>query len=423
MKTFSMICMTAMCGVLTLSSCSEEVMNQSVPEPVEGQSQLGVTTRGDVETLQSRLYVFNDAGRCVLCLSPDDHAQLVTTNLAAGTYDLYGIGSDDLSNFVLPTVDDATATTELVVAEGKQMGDLLMGHETITLADGDRENIDLQLERKVTHVTSITIHEVPSDVEQVSVTVSPMYQQILLNGTLADPSGTYTVNLTDQGSGDWAAEPDELILPSPTKPTITITFTKGASDQAYTYAAAQPIKANTHVSLEGTFVGLKGIVLTATMTRQSWDSTPNDLVFDFDEYPVAGQTYQGYFVVTHDPTNRTATLLNTAGISYTAPASNAPADWLAVIQPAMSGLAKPALAAAGDQWRLPTEAECRVFAKNTDYVMSFHPENGYGTFYLYQDDSALKWGGYRKTGNEVQFMSGGTLQDGLTLRPVIDITY
>ena len=292
MKTFSMICMTAMCGVLTLSSCSEEVMNQSVPEPVEGQSQLGVTTRGDVETLQSRLYVFNDAGRCVLCLSPDDHAQLVTTNLSAGTYNLYGIGSDDLSNFVLPSVDDATATTELVVAAGKQIGDLLMGHETITLADGDRENIDLQLERKVTHVTSITIHEVPSDVEQVSVTVSPMYQKILLNGSLADPSGTYTVNLTDQGSGDWAAEPDELILPSPTKPTITITFMKGASDQAYTYAAAQPIKANTHVSLEGTFVGLKGIVLTATMTRQSWDSTPNDLVFDFDEYPVAGQTYQ-----------------------------------------------------------------------------------------------------------------------------------
>ena len=68
-------------------------MNQSVPEPVEGQSQLGVTTRGDGSTLQSRLYVFNDAGRCVLCLSPDDHAQLVTTNLSAGTYNLYGIGS------------------------------------------------------------------------------------------------------------------------------------------------------------------------------------------------------------------------------------------------------------------------------------------------------------------------------------------
>ena len=423
MKTFSMICMTAMCGVLTLSSCSEEVMNQSVPEPVEGQSQLGVTTRGDVETLQSRLYVFNDAGRCVLFLSPDDHAQLVTTNLSAGTYDLYGIGSDDLSNFVLPTVDDATATTELVVAEGKQMGDLLMGHETITLADGDRENIDLQLERKVSHVTSITIHEVPSDVEQVSVTVSPMYQKILLNGTLSDPTGTYTVNLTDQGSGDWAAEPDALILPSKNRPTITITFNKGETTKSYSYAAVQSLKANNNVSLEGTFVGLKGIVLTAIATPQSWEPDSRDISFDFDEYPVAGQTYQGYFVVTNDPTNRTATLLSLSSISFTAPNSDDQADWLTAFNTAMNNLSKPAFAAADDQWRLPTEEEIKIFAKNTDYVMSFDAASGYGSIYFYLTNNTLKWGGYRKSGNELLFQTNTNVTSAMSLRPVIDITY
>ena len=62
-----------------------------------GQSQLRVATRGDGETtISSRLYVFNDASRCIQLLTPDVHEQFVTTNLPAGTYDLCGIGSDDL---------------------------------------------------------------------------------------------------------------------------------------------------------------------------------------------------------------------------------------------------------------------------------------------------------------------------------------
>jgi hypothetical protein len=64
MRTFNVFFMTALCGVLTLSSCSEEVMNPSMPEPDRGQ--LRVRTRGEGdEALQSRLYVFDDAGQCV----------------------------------------------------------------------------------------------------------------------------------------------------------------------------------------------------------------------------------------------------------------------------------------------------------------------------------------------------------------------
>ena len=424
MKTLSMMCVTAMCGVLTLSSCSEEVMNQSISEPVMEQSQLRVKTRGEGDaTLQSRLYVFNDASQCVLQLTPDANEQFVTADLSAGTYDLYGIGSDDLSIFILPSVEEATPTTEIAVAEGKKMGDLLIGHETITLADGDRENIDIQLERKVTRVTNITIHEVPSDVDQVSVAINPMYQKILLNGTLDDPTGTYAVNLSDQGAGDWTMEPNEIILPSMKKPTITITFTKGETAKSYSYEAVQSLKANTNVSIEGTFVGLKGIVLTATMTPQSWDTTPRNIVFDFDEFPVTGQLYQGYFVVANDPTNHKATLLPTTSVNYIAPTGSGQAEWLAAVNTAISNMAKPAFATEDDQWRLPTEAECRLFAKNTDYVMSFSSKTGYGPFYFYLDNTTLNWGGYQKTDSDLQFKSGNSFASNTTLRPVIDITY
>ena len=417
--------MAAMCGMLTLSSCSEEVFNSAVPEPAEsGEGQLRIVTRGDVETpLQTRLYIFNDAGQCIQLLSPDEHEQFVTTSLTAGTYDLCGIGSKDFSNFVLPTVEEATPTTEVIVATGKQRGDLLIGHEQITLEDGDRENIDIQLERKVTHITSIVIHEVPNDVEQVSVSITPMYRKLLLNGTFEDPTGTYTVNLTDLGSGDWEAAPDEMILPSDGHPTITITFTKNETPKSHTYTAAQSINANTNVTLEGTFVGQKGIVLTATMTPQSWNSTPQDITFDFDEHPIAGQTYQGYFVVSNDPTSRTATLLSQARVNFTAPEGNTQADWLPVLNSAMSSLEKPTFATATDHWRLPTAAECAIFSKNTDYVITFNEEDGYSPFFFCLDGTTLKWGLSVKTESDIAFYAENSLNKYVVLRPVIDITY
>ena len=417
--------MAAMCGMLTLSSCSEEVFNSAVPEPAEsGEGQLRIVTRGDVETpLQTRLYIFNDAGQCIQLLSPDEHEQFVTTSLTAGTYDLCGIGSKDFSNFVLPTVEDATPTTEVIVATGKQRGDLLIGHKQITLEDGDRENIDIQLERKVTHVTSIVIHEVPNDVEHVSVSITPMYRKLLLNGTFEDPTGTYTVNLTDLGSGDWEAAPDEMILPSDGHPTITITFTKNETPKSYTYTAAQSINANTNVTLEGTFVGQKGIVLTATMTPQSWNSTPQDITFDFDEHPIAGQTYQGYFVVANDPTNRTATLLSQNRVNFTAPEGNTQADWLPVLNSAMNSLEKPSFATATDYWRLPTATECTIFSRNTNYVMTFSEENGYSPFFFCLDGTTLKWGVSAKTESGITFYAENSLNKYVVLRPVIDITY
>ena len=417
--------MAAMCGMLTLSSCSEEVFNSAVPEPAEsGESQLRIVTRGDVETpLQTRLYIFNDAGQCIQLLSPDEHEQFVTTSLTAGTYDLCGIGSKDFSNFVLPTVEEATPTTEVIVATGKQRGDLLIGHKQITLEDGDRENIDIQLERKVTHVTSIVIHEVPNDVEHVSVSITPMYRKLLLNGTFEDPTGTYTVNLTDLGSGDWEAAPDEMILPSDGHPTITITFTKNETPKSYTYTAAQSINANTNVTLEGTFVGQKGIVLTATMTPQSWNSTPQDITFDFDEHPIAGQTYQGYFVVANDPTNRTATLLSQNRVNFTAPEGNTQADWLPVLNSAMNSLEKPSFATATDYWRLPTATECTIFSRNTNYVMTFSEENGYSPFFFCLDGTTLKWGVSAKTESGITFYAENSLNEYIILRPVIDITY
>ena len=74
-----------MCGMLTLSSCSTE---EVIPfDKLRDRNEVIVSTRGDTDTpLQTRLYIFNEAGRCIQQLSPDEHEQFVTTSLTTGTY-------------------------------------------------------------------------------------------------------------------------------------------------------------------------------------------------------------------------------------------------------------------------------------------------------------------------------------------------
>ena len=115
--------------------------------------------------------------------------------------------------------------------------------------------------------------------------------------------------------------------------------------------------------------------------------------------------------------------MSLSSISFTAPNSDDQADWLTAFNTAMNNLSKPAFAAADDQWRLPTEEEIKIFAKNTDYVMSFDAASGYGSIYFYLTNNTLKWGGYRKSGNELLFQTNTNVTSAMSLRPVIDMTY
>ena len=159
------------------------------------------------------------------------------------------------------------------------------------------------------------------------------------------------------------------------------------------------------------------------MTPQTWETTPQDITFDFDENPITGQTYQGYFVIACDPTSRTATLLSQARVKFTAPEGNAQTDWLPVLNAAMSSSEKPTFAATADHWRLPTAAECAIFSQNTDYATKFSENTGYSPFFFCLDDTVLKWGMSAKTESGIVFYSENSTYQNVLLRPVIDITY
>ena len=429
MKHFQLACMGA---ILTLSGCTEEVINtvNEASGPVQTFSLLKFNTRGEGDiTTPGYLYLFKD-NSCVSRLDMGADGQVPAMPLSPGSYAIYAIGGEDLDHYAIPASDEAETTSVIGLKAGASMGDLLMGGTTIELEEGETEEAALELERKVFRLEQVVVRNVPDEVTKVELAISPVSDNILLNGTYADKTSTLVVSLNKGDGGTWSATPQRYALPSSVAPTIALSFTTATGVEVYRKTVDDAIAANTKLNIEGTYAETQPSTFSATITAQTWPASAREISFDFDETdngalgsaPVAGQMHDGYYVISVNETNRTAIVLAKTHISYTAPgekAADAPeADWIASFVAPMASLEKP-FAAIGD-WRLPTFAECSYFTADATQV---RVRNGASSAYLFMNDDGLRWGQtvFKDEGNE--FNSGGGYNSSHYLRPVIEVSY
>ena len=388
-----------------------------------------MTRSGDEGTTPlsgASVYLFNSSGACVSILSSETTGAYASAKLPAGTYTLYAWGGDGLSGLVLPTQAQASSSYALTLAENQSLGDLLMKEETVTLADGDNETVDMTLERKVIEISSVTICQVPEDITGVQVSVAPLYGQVQLNGEyVASSTAPCVITLTSQGSGTWAATPQLITFPSKSKPVITITFTaEGADPRSYSYTANEALEANHKFNLEGTYTEPLGVTINGTITAQAWEFSATDITFDFDESnsgtssteepadaPVAGELYNEYYVVSVDASNRKAVLLSKT--------DEKGLDSESKYNTALSSFSKPERSVGN--WRTPSLDECQVYLTDVNT-----PDIRYGESYYCLNDGKLyrikvtKNDGGISTGN---LYKCDQLLTTVYLRPVIDISY
>ena len=443
MKHLYVQALIAMSGMMYLSGCTGEVVNESaVSEPA---GVLRVMTRsGDESTTPlsgASVYLFNSSGACVSILSSETTGAYASAKLPAGTYTLYAWGGDGLSGLVLPTQAQASSSYALTLAENQSLGDLLMKEKTVTLADGDNETVDMMLERKVIEISSVTITQVPEDISGVQVSVAPLYGQVQLNGDyVASSTAPCVITLTSQGSGTWAATPQLITFPSKSKPVITITFTaEGADPRSYSYTANEALEANHKFNLEGTYTEPLGVTITGTITAQAWESGATDITFDFDESnsgtssteepssgteepsgaPVAGETYKGCYVVSVNTEARTAVLLSPTDQSgYTEDTS---AKLLPLLNASLASW--PSVSGVSGTWRIPTIEEVRLFAFDSDLMDDVEAQNRKRLFcYNGSDLNGVEV--KRKSDNSIEVQEPKQEFSRLhILRPVIDISY
>lgn len=376
------------------------------------------------------VYVFSGE-ECRAVQTIGDEGQTLNIGLTEGTYSVYAVGGASSSDYVLPTTDDAAATSTIALREGHSHGDLMAAQATATLVDGGTNTVTLGLQRRTMLIQSVVVKKVPTAATAVSVTIAPLWQALTVSGTFATAGTSSTIALTKQSDGrTWilAGESGEHVLPPSSQPaSVSVNITIGGTTKTYTYSCSDQLEAGYKINIDGTYTEAVGVNLTDTITGATWlgertisfefdesgsstsePSEPNDPSDPSDpsepssDFPAVGDTYQGCYVLavsTIDETSAELTLLS-------------PNEQAATT----TGNADDALAALGavgiSDWAVPTKAqmqlvEARLLADDASLA---------GMKYLYRKSNDGL--GYRALGAAETAWPTANTTDSYRLRPV-----
>lgn len=347
------------------------------------------------------IYIFNSNNTCTAMTTIADKEAQMSLKLPEGNYTVYAIAGADNEKYELPTKENATKESIIKLKEGQTHGDLMTAHNTVNLIYGEDNTLTLSLSRKVMLLETVTISQVPSSVTAVSVTVSPLYDNLLLNGTCNGENGLQTVNLTKEGeTGTWKNSCNTYLLEASGPATIKVALTTNSGTKSYSYSSTDELKANHKINISGTYTS-DGISLNGTITGATWEDTKN-ITFTFDENgstteekpdtggeetgdestegnaPKAGTLYKGAYVLKSEKSgsSTTVTLMSTEykdKLSFTEgdQASIKTATDAAITELSVDGITG---------WRLATLDEMKYIKENLDAINSHLKDNGKPVF-------------------------------------------
>ncbi len=443
-------------AAMLLTACEkglDEGIADVAPAGQVTNSVLQVRTRsggsaGEEATVAYPIAVYVFAGEeCKTVQTIGDEGQTLNIPLVEGTYTVYAIGGASSSDYVLPTADDALATSAIVLKDGKTHGDLMAAQATATLVDGGTNTVILGMTRKTMLIQSVEIKKIPTAATAVSVTIAPLWQALCVGGTFATAGTSSTIALTRQednrtwtlpslsGEGSSAALPfhqgegpgvgSVFLLPPSSQPaSVSVNITIGGATKTYTYSCSDQLEAGYKINIDGTYTEAVGVNLTGTITGATWLGE-RTISFEFDEsgssasepeapgnpdnpetptsdFPAVGDNYQGCYVLavsTIDETSAELTLLS-------------PNEQAATTV----GNADAALAALGavgiSDWAVPTKAqmqlvEAKLLADDASLA---------GQKYLYRKSNDGL--GYRTLGAAETAWPTANTTDSYRLRPV-----
>ena len=416
-------------AAVVLTACEKSIVDEELQTP---NATLQVTTRGTNDAVVAypvQVYVFqNDICRAVQTIG--DAGQTLNIALTEGTYSVYAVGGASSTDYNLPTKDDATTTTAITLKDGKALTDLMAATATATLVDGGTNTVTLGLARKVMMIQDIEIKKIPTAATAVSVTFAPLWQNITVGANYAGTTGSSTITLAKQSDGrTWKNTASAYLLPPSSQPaSVSVNMTIGGVTKTYTYSTADELEAGYKINIEGTYTEAAGVALTGTITGATWLGE-RTISFTFDEngangtngnnepdpnnntaatdYPAAGSTYQGCYVLAADVADDG----QSAELTLLSPSETVCVGTEAAVTAALATLGTAAVSG----WELPTKSQMQlVEAKllSDDASLS-------GAFYLFRkSDNGI---GYHKLGGT----SWATVPNTTTayrLRPVAVVT-
>ena len=437
-------------AVLGLTAC-EKALVDDIADVGNGQvknSVLQVRTRAggsaDEATVAYPVAVYVFQGEeCQAVQTIGDEGQTLNIPLVEGTYSVYAVGGASGSDYVLPTMDDATVTSAIALREGHEHGDLMAASATAMLVDGGTNTVTLGMARKTMLIQDVTVKKIPTAATAVSVTIAPLWQSLTVGGTYSTMNGSNTIALTRQEDGrTWQNSTSVHLLPPCSQPaSVSVNITIEGTTKTYTYSCSDQLEAGYKINIDGIYTEAVGVNLTGTITGATWLGE-RTISFEFDEsgsstsgednsssddengntvsdLPAVGSTYQGCYVLTNDGTTATLLSPNEMAIGMKRTDFDTTPDMEDAIAERIGQAAVDGISG----WRLPTVTELNhMYSATDDINAAFSSEGTVLTAtrkYLYTDNDGNVMA---RTLNQPDMAGIEDFQANAYIRPVVTIT-
>lgn len=189
----------------------------------------------------------------------------------------------------MPTAENATQNSELVLKDGQEHGDLMMAKSSVTLTAEETNSFVLEMQRCVLMLQSVRLEKIPSDVTAISVTLSRSYKGITMEGEMKT-ANVEEVALTKSVDepGVWTLTSSRLLLLSSSGATIKVSMTRNGDRRGYIYQLdANKLKSNYKYDVTGYYTEKQELELSGTIKGTSWAGTES-IIFEFDESNAEG---------------------------------------------------------------------------------------------------------------------------------------
>lgn len=287
-----------------------------------------------------------------------------------------GASSTDYS---LPSQSTATPKSVISLKDGHSHGDIMTAENTVTMEADETNTLDMKLERRVMNIRNVSVENVPDGVKSVTVTLSPLYSEMRLNGSFKNEDDVQTVKLTKDAddNGLWANSNAGYMYPASGKATVKVSMTTADGDkESFSYTCDSKLEANYRVDIKGTYKS-GSITLSGTLTGAVWAGS-QEIEFTGGsvdggqnvegDAPEAGTVYKGCYVLTSEKsesgkTTRVVLLSPSYNDTWTFTSGDIE-KMKSEINSKLEELAVKGISG----WRLPTQEEITYALKNNGAI-------------------------------------------------------
>lgn len=259
-----------------LSSGCQQIAEEEVTEVESAAttSTLTVTTRAGSSTSVNypvSIYAFNANGKLVSTQTLSSENPSISLSLGIGDYKIVALDGAS-SGYTLPASPSLTDVIS-ISSDGIAKTPLMMGKADFSVTKtGKNSQLEITLQYAVSSL-SISLGNIPSEVQGVNVALSSFYSTLSFEGIYAGGGKVVNFDCEQTDEGDWVAE-NLYLYPSDKQETVySITFEYADRTETYAYTYPAALTVGNPFNFEGSFNSYSHI--EGTLTVDGWGNPVN----------------------------------------------------------------------------------------------------------------------------------------------------